>query len=76
MDLIASWQRKKAVRANPFQVWTLTVKNRKGRVVCKDGDGEKLAVQRIEYTDFPLDEIKLYAVDDGQYLVIMLPFEY
>jgi hypothetical protein len=34
------------------------------------------ASQAIEYTDFPLDEIKLYAQFDGENWVIMLPGEY
>lgn len=34
------------------------------------------ATQAIEFTDFPLDEIKLYAQFDGENWVIMLPGEY
>lgn len=34
------------------------------------------AEQRIEFSNFPLDEIKLYAQFDGKYWVIMLPGEY
>jgi hypothetical protein len=34
------------------------------------------ATQAIEYTDFPLDEIKLYVVSDGKSWVVMLPGEY
>ena len=45
----------------------------KGAIVtADDGNGNKLATQRIAFTDFPLAEIKLY-VSDG---VIMLPTEY
>ena len=41
-----------------------------------DGNDNVLAEQFIEYTDFELDEIKLYACDTGDMWVIMLPREY
>lgn len=34
------------------------------------------AKQTIAYTDFPLPEIRMYLVFDGQNLVLMLPTEY
>lgn len=34
------------------------------------------AEQVIEYTDFPLSEIKLYIGFDGEYFTVMLPGEY
>ena len=34
------------------------------------------AKQEIEYTDFPLDEITLYAIYDSRYWTILLPSEY
>jgi hypothetical protein len=41
-----------------------------------DGNDNVLAEQFIEYTDFELDEIKLYACYNGNMWVIMLPREY
>jgi hypothetical protein len=41
-----------------------------------DGNDNILAEQFIEYTDFPLDEIKLYACYNGDMWVIMIPREY
>ena len=41
-----------------------------------DGNDNILATQFIEYTDFELDEIKLYACYTGDMWVIMLPREY
>jgi hypothetical protein len=41
-----------------------------------DGNENSLAQQFIEYTDFELDEIKLYACYSGDMWVIMLPSEY
>ena len=41
-----------------------------------DGNDNLLAEQFIEYTDFELDEFKLYACYNGNVWVIMLPKEY
>ena len=41
-----------------------------------DGNDNVLAEQFIEYTDFELDEIKLYACYNGNMWVIMLTREY
>lgn len=67
----------RAVAREDFVVITLTVKNDKGRVVFDDGNGNKLKVQLIPYTDFPLDTIKLYAVrNELKGMTLMLPSEY
>jgi hypothetical protein len=72
IDLVASWQLEKKVRAEAFQVWTLTVTNSKAIAVCDDGNGNVVASQEIEFTDFPLDSVKLYLTGG----VILLPSEY
>lgn len=74
IDLIVSWQIEKPVRGEHWQTWTLTRnKENKGAVaVCTDGNERQLARQEIEYTDFPLPEIKLFKIDN----VILLPSEY
>jgi hypothetical protein len=41
-----------------------------------DGNDNILATQFIEYTDFPLDEIILYACYNADMWVIMIPREY
>ena len=77
MDLIASAQLLAKVRAESFQVWGLTVNPDKSALVtCDDGNGNIIYSQEIPYTDFELDGIKLYACDDGEHLIIMLPSEY
>ena len=79
MDLIASYQCESRMRRNTFQCWTLKVdlKTQKAVVACDNGNGKILAEQKIEYTDFPLEEITLYLIDDaGQYAIILLPNEY
>lgn len=55
---------------------TLAVKNDRSGLVLDNGNGVVLAMQSIGYTDFPLMEIKLYAVWDSEYWVILLPGEY
>lgn len=45
-------------------------------VVIDDGNGRVLAEQFVEYTDFPLSEMKLYGCWAGEFWVLMLPSEY
>ncbi len=45
-------------------------------MLYEDGNGNEHARQEIPYTDFPLDNISLYACWDGEHWVIMLPSEY
>ena len=79
MDAIASYQIYPAVSTEPFQVWKLVVKeDRKATLTCTDGNFNALSKMEIEYTDFPLPEITLYA-EQSDYLggcVIMLTSEY
>ena len=81
IDAIASHQFNVRVSGEPFQVWTLKVENRKGVLICGDGDDTPpLVTQEIPYTDFPLDEISLFLEDgslDGVnvHRILMLPSE-
>ncbi len=83
LDVIAiAQEHDKAVKAEPFQVWTLRVQdNRKGTITCDDGNGKVLYRQDLDYTDFPLPEVKLYCCADGMLgqgieRVILVPSEY
>jgi len=89
IDAIASYQGEKILNRHPFQVWKLIVTEAEGqsryaRLVCTNGNNEKPIVeQEIEYTDFLLDEITLYAsvepVDEmgkKKRVIILLPSEY
>ena len=73
LDIIASVQHLAKVRAEEFQVWTLTLnKTGNGAVVkCDDGNGNVVYTQRIPFTDFPLPSVKLYFTNT----VILLPSE-
>ncbi len=73
LDEIAINQSQRAVKAEGFQVWTLTVEESGGAVLaCDDGNGNVVFSKRIPFTDFPLHEIKLYCTGN----VILLPSEY
>ena len=89
MDAIASYQGEKVLTRHPFQVWKLIVTEAEGqsrcaRLVCMNGNNEKPIVeQEIEYTDFLLNEVQLYAsvepVDETgkrKRVIILLPSEY
>ena len=59
--------------AEDFQVWKLAVQaDRSATLTCDDGNGNVVFSKKIEYTDFPLDEITLYFANN----VIHLPSEY
>lgn len=89
VDAIASYQGEKVLARHPFQVWKLIVTQEEGqsrcaRLICMNGNNEKPIVeQEIEYTDFLLDEVQLYAsvepVDETgkkKRVIILLPNEY
>jgi len=75
IDAIASHQPK--CRRDPmlqeFQAWTLTVKaDRSARLVCERDSGDEAFAQDIEYSDFPLPEIKLFVENN----TLLLPSEH
>jgi VCBS repeat-containing protein len=73
LDVITSWQYHIKVRNEGFQVWTLErIKDEKFRVKAEDGNGNKIAVQIIEYSDFQSDILTLWLVEG----TILLPSEY
>lgn len=81
MDAIASWQCDKKVRGEEFQVWHLTKDPAKGGehwlLMADDGNDNQIARQVIEYSDFPLDAMRLYAVrNELGGVTIMVPGEY
>jgi hypothetical protein len=75
LDILGSYQSKPLVRAEPFQTWKF---DRKSMMVrATDGNDKKLAAQKIPYSDFPLSEISLFVIDNGDgFKVILLPSEY
>ena len=59
-----------------FVLIRLELQGTTATLIYEDGNGHEHARQAMPYTDFPLDEIRLYACWDTEYWVIMLPGEY
>lgn len=59
-----------------FAVARLVVNGSSAVLTLDDGNDNIFASQAIEYTDFPLNEIKLYCSFDGEHWIIMLTSEY
>ncbi len=75
LDAIASYQPecRKDATLREMQFWTLMVKDSKNAVLlCERDKGDVAFTQTIEFTDFPLPEIKLWV--DGN--VLLLPSEH
>ena len=74
IDEIAFAQRfDKLLAAEEFQSWKLTVNaDHTATLTCEDGNGGVVFTKAIEFTDFPLEEITLYFINN----TILLPSEY
>jgi hypothetical protein len=71
LDEIALAQRgDKAVAAEEFQVWKLTVDLEKSSatLACGDGNNHTVFTKAIPFTDFPLPEITLWFANNTIYL--------
>ncbi len=75
MDAISS-HLQRLPKEETFISSKLTVESGNAKLSIKDGNGTVLTTQQIPYTDFPLDEIMLFACRDQKHWVIMLPGEY
>jgi Family of unknown function (DUF6876) len=63
----------KRVAVEEFQVWTLRVgADNTASLKCDDGNGNVVYSKDIGFTDFPLDEVKLWFANE----VIYLPSEH
>jgi hypothetical protein len=73
-DTLAVLCGKPKVKREAFVCITLTVDtvNKCGKVVMDDGNGKVLHTQKLDYTDFPLPEVKMFATDG----MLMLSSEY
>ena len=72
IDAICSYQISPKVRHIPFQIWELIVNEKTAILTMEDTGTPEIVTQKSEYSDFPLDEIKMWLVNN----VIMLPSEY
>jgi hypothetical protein len=82
MDAILSHQpeARKDEMLRDFQIWRLRVKDKAAVLTCERDTDDVAITQEIPYTDFPLDEVKLYlelGSADGVNpdYVLMLPSE-
>ena len=72
LDIIGSYQNNRKLDKE-FQVWVLSVNMAEHSAVARGYSDTVLIIeQQIPYTDFPLEELKLYLIDG----VILLPSEY
>lgn len=63
----------KQVAAEDFQLWKLTVRpDQTATLTCENGNCDVIFTKQLDYTDFPLDEIKFYFTNN----VILLLSEY
>jgi len=68
MDVIASYQGEKQLVRQPFQVWKFVADPpgedgtwNSGKVICENGNEKVIVEQKIEYTDFLLENVTVYA---------------
>jgi hypothetical protein len=74
-DAILSYQTHKALQNVNFQIWELRhlKKDLTWLLTCREDVGRKpLISQSIEFSDFPIDYIKIWVIDK----VAILPSEY
>jgi hypothetical protein len=74
-DAILSYQCEKILKDVNFQVWELRQlrKDLSWALTCReDSDKKPLIIQFIQFSDFPLEEIKIWVIDK----VALLPSEY
>lgn len=74
LDTIGSHWMTDQLKHIPFQVWELLVYPDQRAILTmrEDSDSAIIVKQEIPYTDFPLESIRLYLVND----VLMLTSEY
>ena len=74
LDEIAISQSRPEVSAEEFQVWILKVdlEKRSAVLTCDHGNDNVVFSKAIEFTDFPMPEMKLYFTDN----TILLPSEH
>ena len=73
IDLIISHQTNQKVNQQPFQVWELKrANNNVFNIVANDGNDNKIASQKIPFSDFCYDSATIWLVDG----CLMFPCEY
>jgi hypothetical protein len=75
-DMLRAIERDK--RLKDMQFWRLDVRPDHSAVLSAraDSDEEPVILQSIEYTDFPLDYVDIWAGYDGEHWALYLPSEH
>ena len=76
MDVYASYLLHIDGDREPFTCLKLTVSDNSAIAMIEDGNDKVIAIQHIDYTDFPLAAITLYGCWSEDVWVVMLPSEY
>jgi hypothetical protein len=71
-DILAVLKGDRKVKAEEFVSICFTVKDRAGVILMTDGNDKELYKQLVEYTDFPIAEVKMFYTSG----VLMLSSEY
>ena len=71
LDIIAT-EVYPLTKKNPFLVITMTVADKKAKLVVDDGDDNWIYQRNIDFTDCPDGEYRFYLIGE----VLMLPSEY
>lgn len=72
-DAIKSYQGAPVLKGESFQAWTLErVNDMNYLLTCDDGNDNILVKQKIPFSDFPLNGITIWKIDE----VCLLPREY
>ena len=73
LDEIAFAQSRPTIAAEKFQLWLLSVnEDRSAVLTCEDGNSRAVFTKKLDWTDFPLEYIRFYFIDN----TILLPSEY
>ena len=72
---------QKACRHDPrirdIHFWSLSVKEQAGELIARaDSDEAPFYTKRIGFTDFPLDQIDIWAAYDGEHWTLYIPSEH
>lgn len=74
-DAIQSYQDHATIKKSSFQIWELkhSMNDLSWLLTCREDTGKKPMIsQEIEFSDFPIDYIKIWVIDK----VALLPSEY
>lgn len=72
LDIVASLDWEPSCKGKEHLTCKFTKKGEGGTFVAENGNGKALYTQELEYTDFPLEKVTIWKIDN----VVLLPSEY